>query len=109
MHILVRRKVRVQHPLLTLYGVKLLNELNPFMGRRWRTLNCTILSQLYHYKAPTLPDTMAALAASSEPHDPNGVYPIPVPESQREAEAFHLQVVQGYNSVEYPSLKAAPY
>eukprot|EP01060_Flectonema_neradi_P005344 TRINITY_DN13541_c0_g1_i1.p1 TRINITY_DN13541_c0_g1~~TRINITY_DN13541_c0_g1_i1.p1 ORF type:complete len:739 (+),score=79.92 TRINITY_DN13541_c0_g1_i1:45-2261(+) len=108
MHILVRRKVRVQHPLLTLYGVKLFNDLNPFMGRRWRTMNSSILSQLYHYRPPTMVDTMAALMASSEPHDPNGDLQLPVPESQREVEAFHLQVVQCYNSIEYPSLKAAP-
>ncbi|KAJ9449735.1 Striatin-interacting protein-like protein [Diplonema papillatum] len=104
MHILVRRKLRVIHPLMTLYGLKLLSDLNPHMGRKWRTQNIKALSQLYRYVTPAIPDTCAASFANIEPYDPSTE--LPVHPEQKDIESHIHHVVHEFCNIEYPSLRS---
>eukprot|EP00754_Rhynchopus_humris_P045554 Rhum_TRINITY_DN5033_c0_g1::Rhum_TRINITY_DN5033_c0_g1_i1::g.16309::m.16309 len=105
MHILLRRKLRVVHPLMTYYGLKLLNDLCPHMGRKWKVQNTKALSQLYRYLIPTIPDACSSIYASADTVDSSTE--LPVPAAQREAEEHMQKVSVEYSDLDYPSLR--PY
>ena len=105
MQILLRRKLRIIHPMMTLYGLKLLCDLNPHMGRKWRVQNSKALSQLYRYVTPSVPEVCASVFGNTEPIDTS--VELPVPAEQRDTEEHMQRVCQEYGNLEYPTLK--PY
>eukprot|EP01062_Namystynia_karyoxenos_P043630 TRINITY_DN31953_c0_g1_i1.p1 TRINITY_DN31953_c0_g1~~TRINITY_DN31953_c0_g1_i1.p1 ORF type:complete len:797 (+),score=174.62 TRINITY_DN31953_c0_g1_i1:97-2487(+) len=111
-HVLVRRKLRVAHPLLRLYALKILLGVTPFLGRRWRAQNTRVLSHIHRYLGSGAAEATAACFVSIDPllpdvggqtaPQPLEASSLPVPAEQHERE-YHLErVALDFDHVDYP-------
>ncbi|KAI7863463.1 hypothetical protein BDF14DRAFT_1843377 [Spinellus fusiger] len=44
---ILKRMLRISHPMLSLYNLKLLKSQVPYLGRKWRSVNVKIISAIY--------------------------------------------------------------
>jgi len=56
----VKKITRIKHPVTKLYSLKVLKNMTKFLGRRWRTSNMGVISDIYTHIMPTYMDDWLA-------------------------------------------------
>ncbi|KAJ8523011.1 hypothetical protein ONZ45_g544 [Pleurotus djamor] len=93
----LKRITRVSHPILQLQALKLIKSQVPYCGRKWRTSNMKVITQIYLNCRPELRDEWLT---GVEPEDQN--------EAQAQEQALR-HLVKFYNSRRYGSSGAASH
>lgn len=93
----LKRVLRVPHPLLQLHILKLIKSQVPFCGKKWRQTNMKVITAIYHNCRPDLRDEWLT---GTEPEEPG--------EAQVQEQALR-QLVKFYNTKRYgPLASQAP-
>ncbi|CAG8770616.1 4588_t:CDS:2, partial [Dentiscutata heterogama] len=67
---ILKRVLKVSHPLLELYALKVLKNQIPFIGRKWRQSNMKVITSIYLCCRPALRDEwISSTDADSEMDD----------------------------------------